>query len=115
MPSRAHPGRPGRIHRLDLNGERLSLTAGTTSSHGLGLGGAVELARELDRLPQRLVVYAVEGAEGGLGFGLSAPVAAVVDRLTERIAEEIALSAAGGCRPCTRRVNRPDADGSAWS
>ncbi|WP_328886794.1 hydrogenase maturation protease [Streptomyces sp. NBC_00316] len=87
----AHPGHPGRLHRLELDGGQLTQTDSATSSHGLGLGDAVELARELDRLPGQLVVYAVEGANSTLGTGLSAPVAAVVEPLTERIAEEIAL------------------------
>jgi len=87
----AHPGHPGRVHRLELDGEQLSQTGSATSSHGLGLGDAVELARELDRLPRQLVVYAVEGADSSLGTGLSTSVAAVVEPLTERIAEEITL------------------------
>ncbi|MEV0493719.1 hydrogenase maturation protease [Streptomyces atratus] len=87
----AHPAHPGRLHRLRLDGGRLSPTGSATSSHGLGLGDAVELARVLDRLPGQLVVYAIEGANSSLGTGLSAPVAAIVEPLTERIAEEIAL------------------------
>ncbi|MFB7616818.1 hydrogenase maturation protease [Kitasatospora sp. NPDC056181] len=86
----AHPGRPGRVHRLALESDRLTPAGGTTSSHGLGLGEAVELARELDRLPPRLVVYAVEGADGSLGTGLSAAVAAAVAPLAERIVADIA-------------------------
>ncbi|MFJ2915709.1 hydrogenase maturation protease [Streptomyces sp. NPDC087228] len=87
----AHPRQPGRLHRLELDGVQLSQTSSATSSHGLGLGDAVELARELDRLPRQMVVYAVEGADSSLGTGLSAPVAAIVEPLAERIAEEIAL------------------------
>ncbi|MFC5889619.1 hydrogenase maturation protease [Kitasatospora sp. CM 4170] len=87
----AHPASPGRVHRLELAGDRLTPPGGTTSSHGLGLGEAVGLARALDRLPRHLVVYAVEGADGSLGTGLSAPVAAVVTPLAERIAEDITL------------------------
>ena len=89
--ARAHPGHPGRLHRLKLDSRQLSQTGSATSSHGLGLGDAVELARELDRLPGQLVVYAIEGADSSLGTGLSAHVAAIVEPLTERIAEEIAL------------------------
>jgi hydrogenase maturation protease len=85
----AHPGHPGRLHRLELDDGQLPRTSSATSSHGLGLGDAVQLARELDRLPGQLVVYAVEGADSSLGEGLSAPVAAVVAPLAERIAEEI--------------------------
>ncbi|MEU9044635.1 MULTISPECIES: hydrogenase maturation protease [unclassified Kitasatospora] len=86
----AHPGCPGRVHRLELDAERLPRSGGTTSSHGLGLGEAVELARVLDRLPRRLVVYAVEGADTTLGPGLSTPVAAAVEPLVRRIVKDLA-------------------------
>ncbi|MEE1769126.1 hydrogenase maturation protease [Streptomyces sp. JV185] len=85
----AHPGHPGRLHRLELDGGQLPRASSAASSHGLGLGDAVQLARELDRLPGQLVVYAVEGADSSLGRGLSARVAAVVAPLADRIAEEI--------------------------
>jgi hydrogenase maturation protease len=76
---------PGRLHRLTVP------AAGTAaaSSHGLGLGDAVELARVLDRLPARLVLYAVEVTDVGHGQGLSAPVAAASRRLAERIRTEV--------------------------
>ncbi|MFJ1704956.1 hydrogenase maturation protease [Kitasatospora sp. NPDC088346] len=86
----AHPGQPGRVHRLELSGGPLARSEGAASSHGLGLGDAVELARELDRLPRRLVVYAVEGADCSPGTGLSAPVRAAVERLAERIVARLA-------------------------
>jgi hydrogenase maturation protease len=86
----AHPGEPGRIHRLELDARQPLRIAATTSSHGLGLGEAVELARALDRLPGRLVVYAVEGGDSSLGLGLSAPVAAAVTPLARRITEDVA-------------------------
>lgn len=85
----ADPGQPGRIHRLEWDGARIAGTGGSTSSHGLGLGDALELARALNRLPGRLIVYAVEGADTTLGTGLTAPVAAAVAALAERIADEI--------------------------
>ncbi|NUO41528.1 MAG: hydrogenase maturation protease [Streptomyces sp.] len=85
----AHPGTPGRVHRLELDAGLLDLPR-TTSSHGLGLGEAVELARVLGRLPQRLVVYAVEGADSTLGTGLSPAVADAVEPLVTAITDEIA-------------------------
>ncbi|MBC9715937.1 hydrogenase maturation protease [Streptomyces sp. TRM66268-LWL] len=94
----AHPGRPGRIHRLQLDAEALS-SPPTTSSHGLGLGEAVELARELGRLPDRLVVFAVEVADTSLGTGLSAQVEAVVEPLVRSVEDEIVrhrIATAGG-------------------
>ncbi|MET7298808.1 hydrogenase maturation protease [Embleya sp. NPDC005575] len=92
--ARSCPPCPGRVRRMEWNGEQLSHVGGSTSTHGLGLGDAVELSRVLARLPRHLVVYAVEAADTGLGTGLSAPVAAAVEPLAERIAQEITLRAA---------------------
>jgi hydrogenase maturation protease len=85
----AHPGTPGRVHRLELDAGLLTQPP-TTSSHGLGLGEAVELARELGVLPDHLVVYAVEGADSALGTGLSPAVTAAVEPLAQAVEDEIA-------------------------
>ncbi|WFB05781.1 hydrogenase maturation protease [Streptomyces sp. LX-29] len=92
----AHTGAgcPGRIHRLEPDG-RTAWGAGAASSHGLGLGEAIALARTLGRMPGRLVVYAVEGADTSLGTGLSPAVAAAVGPLAERVREELALHLPG--------------------
>ncbi|MFI7341282.1 hydrogenase maturation protease [Streptomyces sp. NPDC050085] len=84
----ADPPHPGRVHRLELDSDRLGY-AGATSSHGLGLGEAIELSRVLGRLPGRLVVYAVEGADRSVGLGLSHAVAEQVIPLADRVGEEI--------------------------
>jgi hydrogenase maturation protease len=86
---RAGAPRPGRIHRLAVT----SAPAGAASSHGLGLGEAIELARVLDRLPDRLVLYAVEVAEVGHGHGLTPAVADAARRLADRILSEVSLCA----------------------
>ncbi|WP_329296806.1 hydrogenase maturation protease [Streptomyces pseudovenezuelae] len=85
----AHPGTPGRVHRLELDAGQLAHPP-TTSSHGLGLGEAVELARVLGVLPDHLVVYAVEGADSALGTGLSPAVAAAVEPLVRAVESEAA-------------------------
>ncbi|MER6422862.1 hydrogenase maturation protease [Streptomyces sp. NPDC001137] len=85
----AHPGEPGRVHRLELSGGLVAQPQ-TTSSHGLGLGEAVELARALGVLPQHLVVYAVEGAESALGTGLSPAVEDAVEPLVRAVESEVA-------------------------
>ncbi|MCX4672995.1 hydrogenase maturation protease [Streptomyces sp. NBC_01381] len=82
----ARPSRPGRIYRLELGAAEL-WRPGVMSPHGLG--EAVELARELGRLPGHLVAYAVDSADISLGQGLSEPVAAMVEPLAERVEEEI--------------------------
>jgi hydrogenase maturation protease len=84
--ARACPSRPGRIYRLELGSTELR-QPGTMSPNGLG--EAVEIARELGRLPGHLVAYAVDSADTSLGAGLSDPVAATVDHLARRVEDEI--------------------------
>ncbi|WP_199547237.1 hydrogenase maturation protease [Streptomyces sp. N35] len=83
-----HPGSPGRVHRIAMEADLLERPS-ATSSHGLGLGEAVELARVLGRLPGRIVVYAIEGADHSLGTGMSPAVEAAVEPVTRSIEDEI--------------------------
>ncbi|MFJ8827727.1 hydrogenase maturation protease [Streptomyces sp. NPDC102467] len=82
------PPHPGRVHRLDLDSAELGRVS-ATSSHGLGLGEAVELSRVLGRLPAHLVVYAVEGVDRTVGTGLSEAVARQVDTLADSVEADI--------------------------
>ena len=84
-------GEPGRVHRVVVGAGQPFAHEHPASSHGLGLGTAIEFARVLDRLPPLLVVYAVEGAEYGTGAGLSAPVAEAAERVAAAIRAEAAV------------------------
>lgn len=66
-----------------------TIGAGPTATHGLGPGAAITLARILDRLPARLVLFAVIGADFSPGPGLSEPVAEAVRRVAGDIAREL--------------------------
>ncbi len=80
---------PGAVSVLDLAGVRLRETAGLrTSSHGLGLGEAVELARALGELPARAALVGVEGARFEPGAGLSPAAAAAIPEAV-RVVESI--------------------------
>jgi hydrogenase maturation protease len=82
---RARPAHPGRVHHLavpDVHGERIR----AASSHGLDFGEAVELARVLGRLPDRLELFAIEVDNVSLGVGLSEPVAAAARHVAGEIA-----------------------------
>ena len=62
---------PGHTCRLAV--DALDVAAdGAASSHGIGLGDTVELARVLGRLPASLTVLAVVGRDFGFGTGLTA-------------------------------------------
>jgi hydrogenase maturation protease len=83
-------GSPGRIRRFDAAAAVLPAGAGGTSTHGLGLPEAIELARALGRLPARCVVYAIEAERFDPGAPLSAPVSAAAAEVAARLQAEIA-------------------------
>jgi hydrogenase maturation protease len=71
---------PGTVWRFDASAEAVPARAFRSSTHALGVGDAIELARALGRLPERVVVYGVEGLEFTAGEGLTPPVQAAVER-----------------------------------
>jgi hydrogenase maturation protease len=75
----------GHLYELAVDGLANTATAGT--SHHVGLGATVELARALDRLPRRLIVFAVDGVEFGFGPELSPAVAAAVEPVAQRVCD----------------------------
>lgn len=92
----ADPAAPGRLHRIVV-GPSPGADARPVSSHGLGLGDSIALARALDRMPERLIVHAVEAADVGYGVGLTPAVAAAADALTAAVLRDLPaeLSASG--------------------
>jgi hydrogenase maturation protease len=81
---------PGTVHRVDVSDRSLpTALLGSTSTHAIGLGEAIELARALGRLPRRIVVFGVEGARFDVGAALSPDVAAAVPGLVESVAAEL--------------------------
>jgi hydrogenase maturation protease len=81
---------PGTISRIELGGSEPQEGAGSdshsgpalgrSSTHGIGLVGALRLARVVNQAPARTVVVGVEGEDFGQGSGLSPSVAASVDK-----------------------------------
>lgn len=80
---------PGRLHRFDVTEAPLPAEIFNPSTHAMGLPEAVELARELDRLPGRLVVYGIEGESFEAGEGLSDPVQKTVEKLVMDLYHEL--------------------------
>lgn len=80
----------GTLFRVDLSIGPLPEAAGSdASTHGFGVGMAVELARSLGVLPTCCILHAVEAGQYDHGAGLSPEVAAVVNVLADRIAREV--------------------------
>ena len=79
---------PGRVRRLDASATALATGLSSSSTHAFGLAEAVELARSLGRLPQRVVVYGIEGRCFSAGVGLSAEVRAAIPALADAVLDE---------------------------
>jgi hydrogenase maturation protease len=90
---------PGTLHRRVVPDQPLPPRRPGWSTHGLGLAEAVALGRSLNRLPGRLVVYALEAADVSPGAGLSPPVAAALEPAAARVRAEIARLDAEAARP----------------
>jgi hydrogenase maturation protease len=80
---------PGRLHRFDVSDAPLPAEIFNPSTHSMGLPEAIELARELDRLPGRLVVYGIEGESFEAGEGLSDSVQRTVEKLVLDLYHEL--------------------------
>jgi hydrogenase maturation protease len=80
----------GTMHRFDASGGPIPSSELRSSTHALGIGEALELARALGRLPQTTVVFGVEGAEFTAGERLTPAVADGVARTAASLLEEVA-------------------------
>jgi hydrogenase maturation protease len=82
-------GEPGTIHRLDASHEPLPATLSSASTHTLGVGEAIELARALQRLPPRVILYGIEAETIAAGERLTPAVDRAVDAVVERVLHEL--------------------------
>ena len=72
----------GTICRFDASCEPLpAQLRGSPSTHALSLAEAIELARALEQLPPRVVVFAIEGQRFETGAALSDEVQAVIPKV----------------------------------
>ena len=88
-------GPAGAVHRLEIDGDAVEVPASPRrdSSHALGLGDAVQLARVLGRLPERLVLLGITGD----CFVTGAPLGDAVRRAVATVADTLAQEVAAAC------------------
>jgi hydrogenase maturation protease len=75
----------GTVHRFDASAGPVPASVFRGSTHALGVGEAIELARALGRLPASVLVYGIEGREFAAGEGLTPAVAAAVEPLAAEV------------------------------
>ncbi len=92
-------GHPGRVHVVRVGSAPVRSGVPALGSHGLGVAEAIELARALDRLPQRLTLVGVEARVVDVGARMSQQVR---DGLEEAV--HAVVEALPGQRPRSRTV-----------
>lgn len=85
---------PGTVLRFDASDAPLPAASAATSSHGLGLATALELARALGALPPRVIVLGIEGDDFGAGAAPSRALRQGIAEAGARAAAEAAGLAA---------------------
>ena len=84
----------GKIHRIDAHTQTVPAKFFNYSTHAFSVAEAVELARTLNQLPSKLIIYGVEGKNFSHGIGLSPEV----EQATEKVVQQILIEL------CTKRV-----------
>ena len=79
----------GTIHRIDASTRDLPRRFLSTSTHAFGVADAIGLARVLNELPSKVIVYAIEGRCFEAGAALSDEVEHGARVAAKQIAEEL--------------------------
>ncbi len=82
-------GEAGTIHRFEAHTHPLPITFFNFSTHAFSIAETIEMARTLDQLPRKLVVYGVEGENFETGVGLSKEVEDAIEKITRRVGSDI--------------------------
>ncbi len=85
--------KPGTIHRIDARAQRIPTRLLRYSTHTFSVGEAVELARAMNRLPPRMVVYGIEGERFDEGTVLSRAVQGSVDTVVNLVLKQLRTAA----------------------
>ncbi len=81
--------RPGTVYRFDVRQERIPSKFFRYSTHAFSLAEAVELARSLERLPERLIVFGIEGKNFKAGTSVSPEISRAAEEVADRILRDI--------------------------
>ena len=80
---------PGTVLRFDASRRTLpAVSLGGASTHAVGPGEAIELARSLDLLPSTLIVFGIQAESFETGAGMSPAVMSAVPETADRILAE---------------------------
>jgi hydrogenase maturation protease len=79
----------GATIRIEADKEKIPARFFTHSSHSFGVAEAVEMARVLDSLPKRIIIYGIEGLNYKSGTTPSIALLKTSEKVVENILAEI--------------------------
>lgn len=79
----------GKIHRIDAQVQTVPAKFFNYSTHAFSVAEAVELARTLNQLPPKLIIYGVEGKNFAHGIGLSPEVEQAKEEVAHQVLVEL--------------------------
>jgi len=89
-------GSPGTLRVFDASVSGLPANSFRSSTHALGLGEIIELARAMGILPPHVMVYGIEAADLSAGHPLSPAVADAVAAAAGAISADVEAFLSGG-------------------
>lgn len=81
--------KPGSIHRFDAHENVIPARFFHYSSHAFSVAEAVEMARVMNRLPSKMIIYGIEGRNFQAGVGLSPEVQRSVPEVIQSIIDDV--------------------------
>ncbi len=81
--------KPGKIHYLNAKEQIIPKKFFNYSTHAFSVAESIELARVLDKLPSKLLIYGIEGKDFSGGQILSPKVEASVFKVIDKITDYI--------------------------
>lgn len=88
----------GLWQRMEGSCDFLSLERAQTSTHGLSICQAISLAKALNQLPFKLIIYAINADHYNVGSGLSSPVIEAIPAVVQSLLNEEDI------RKCTKKA-----------
>jgi hydrogenase maturation protease len=80
---------PGTIFRIDANKETVPIKFFHYSTHAFSVSEAIELARTMNVLPPKIVIYGIEGSNFVAGTTISLFVQQAAHKITEQIVKDM--------------------------
>lgn len=85
-----HSGaKPGTLFRFEAHRQAIPTQFFHYSTHAFSVAEAIELARALNQLPPRLIVYGIEGKNFAAGVELSPEVDKMTPEIVDQVIQEI--------------------------